>query len=540
MRQLKSHLSLAALLAGLAAAPAFGQLIKSVPPPPGPPGATPATPLKTDSTADDDDAARLLGSSFSSDAAGISFRIPAGFNRAITASTDEVGRYLSPDQTRIFSVRKLTLDQPAPLTTDRDAGRVSVGMLETVAGELARDEGFQKLRQDLVNLNGADAGLLAVLHAAGTKMLLTQVAVVRAADTLYYVMSYTSPAPSADADAMANDPAVRRDVATFSAVSGSVHLLDGTSLRLDQDARLFRTRTLFVNLTPARLKAALVPEQWLRLVKDGKDIGYSYEVEETGYGLPKKGERDEAGAPQDEGLRVGVRSRTRPEAGLQVDTETWQWATYDRKRELWSSIALVNRAGEKGGGKGGPAQKPTYTSEIGTMLWRDKPVAVPLLEGGKSGQMQVVDDHALKVIRSSASTTSPPIDRPLPPFYLPQVYGSLLPRLVAGPAGGPTTGSREKSYLFASFVTDNGEVMTRYVDVKPEREVTIDGKAVRAIPVEDKIGLDGSITTHYISPDGTYLGSINPDSKIEILPTDQASLAKRWGDANLTRPGAVK
>lgn len=535
MRQLTRHLSQAALLAGLAAAPASGQLIKSVPPPPGPPGAMPATPLRTDSTADDD-AARLLGSSFSSDAAGIGFRIPAGFNRAITASTDEVGRYLSPDQTRIFSVRKLTLDQPAPLTTDRDAGRVSVGMLETVANELARDEGFQKLRQDEANLNGADAGLLAVLHAAGTKTLLTQVAVVRAADTLYYVMSYTSPAPSADADAMESDPAVRRDVATFSAVAGSVHLLDGTSLRLDQDARLFRTRTLFVNLTPARLQAALVPEQWLRLVKDGKDVGYSYEVEETGYGLPKKGERDESGAPQDEGLRVGVRSRTRPEAGLQVDTETWQWATYDRKRELWSSIALVNRAGEKPL----PAPKPTYTSEIGTMLWRDKPVAVPLLEGGKSGQMQVVDDHALRVIRSSASTTSPPIERPLPPFYLPQVYGSLLPRLVTGPAAGPTADSREKTYLFASFVTDNGEVMTRYVDVKPEREVTIDGRTLRAIPVEDKIGLDGSITTHYISPGGKYLGSINPDSKIEILPTDQASLAKRWGDANLTRPGAVK
>ncbi len=522
-------LTACAVLAG----PAFGQLLHDVPPPPGK-VSVPAVQPETSATPDDD-AARLLGATFSSDAAGIAFRVPAGFQKAIPASTDEVGRYLSADQQRVFSVRKLTLNQPAPLTTDRADGKVSVGMLETVAGELGRDEGYQNLRQDVVNLNGADAGLLAILHAAGTKTLLTQVAVVRAADTLYYVMNLTSPAP-ADAAALSADPAVRADVATFAAVTDSVHLLDGTTLRLDQDARLYRTRTLFVNLTPQRLRDALVPQAWMRLVKDGKDIGYTYVVEEVAYGLPRKGDRDEAGAPQDEGVRVGIRSRTRPEAGLQVDAETWQWATYDRKRALWSNVAFITRAAEKGG----PKPRPTTTSEIGTVLWRDKPVAVPLLEGGRQGQMQMVDDHTLTVRRFAASTTSPPIERQLPPFYLPQVYGSLLPRLVAGPAGGTSAGGREQTYLFASFVTDNGEVMTRYVDVKPEREVTLDGKTFRAIPVEDRIGLDGSVTTHYVSRDGKYLGSINPDSNIQILPTDRATLEKRWGDADLTRPGAVK
>ena len=537
MRQIKLTLTLAALLA----APAAAQLIRDVPPPPsGAPAAAAKISAKPTATLEttEDDAARLLGETYASEAAGISFRSPKGFEKTPAAGTDEVARFLSPDQTRVFSVRKLVLDRPSPLTTDRADGGVRVGMLETVAGDIGSDAGTQKLRQDVVNLNGADAGLLAVLHAAGTKVLLTQVAVVRGADTLYYVVNLTSPAPSADPAALAADPAVRNDVATFDAAAASVKVLDGTDLRLDQDRRLFRTRTLFVNLTPQRLRDGLVPATYLRLIKDGKDIGYSYMVEEVGYGLPKKGDRAEEGGEQrDEGIRVGIRSRTRPEAGVQVDTETWQWATYDRKRETWSDVAIVTRAP---GAPGRSAPKPTYTSEIGTMLWRDKPVAVPLLQGGGGGKMQMVDDHTLTVHRSSQSNTAPSIERPLPPFYLPQVYGSLLPHLVSGPASGSTTGSREKTYLFASFVPDNGEVMTRYVDVKPEREVSLDGKMVRAVPVEDRIGLDGSVTTHYLSPDGVYLGSVNPESKIVILPTDAATLQKLWADADLSRPAGVK
>jgi len=41
---------------------------------------------------------------------------------------------------------------------------------------------------------------------------------------------------------------------------------------------------------------------------------------------------------------------------------------------------------------------------------------------------------------------------------------------------------------------------------------------------------------HYVSLEGKYLGSVNHDSKITILPTDAATLQKMWQNADLTRP----
>src|SRR5205814_8550627 len=120
----------------------------------------------------------------------------------------------------------------------------------------------------------------------------------------------------------------------------------------------------------------------------------------------------------------------------------------------------------------------------------------------------------------------------LPPFYLPQAMGHLLPRIL--PRWDP------KSYLFANYVPDLAEVAYRFVDVGPEQEVTLDGQKLHAISIKDRIGLEGSITTHYISPEGKYLGSTNVDSDITILPTDRATLEKVWKDAVLDRPAEVE
>jgi hypothetical protein len=63
---------------------------------------------------------------------------------------------------------------------------------------------------------------------------------------------------------------------------------------------------------------------------------------------------------------------------------------------------------------------------------------------------------------------------------------------------------------------------------------------MRAIPIEDRLGLDGSATTHYMNPDGVYLGSENKEQKLMILPTDAQTLTNIWKNANLTRPAGVE
>jgi hypothetical protein len=103
----------------------------------------------------------------------------------------------------------------------------------------------------------------------------------------------------------------------------------------------------------------------------------------------------------------------------------------------------------------------------------------------------------------------------------------MLPRLL--PLDRPVT------YLFQSYVSDQHEVVHRYVDVGFEKEVTIDGRKVKAIPVSDRIRLEGSPTVHYMTRDGKYLGSENVAAKVWILPTDRATLERLWKDADLRK-----
>ena len=77
----------------------------------------------------------------------------------------------------------------------------------------------------------------------------------------------------------------------------------------------------------------------------------------------------------------------------------------------------------------------------------------------------------------------------------------------------------------------------RYVDVGNELEVPLGGQRVRAVPITDRLGLQGSATIHYIDPQtNKYLGSVNNDSQISILPTDAQTLQQKWKNADLTRP----
>jgi hypothetical protein len=139
--------------------------------------------------------------------------------------------------------------------------------------------------------------------------------------------------------------------------------------------------------------------------------------------------------------------------------------------------------------------------------------------------------YRLNVRTWSRSNSAPPIDRELPPWYLPQAIGHLLPRLV--PLNEPRT------FLFGSFVREKQEVMSRYVDVERARNVVFDGKTILVVPIKDRIGMEGSPTYHYLTPAGTYVGSENEEARIVILPADEATLRRLWPDADLRAPSPV-
>jgi hypothetical protein len=251
----------------------------------------------------------------------------------------------------------------------------------------------------------------------------------------------------------------------------------------------------------------------MRLQRDGKDIGYTYVIEEA----------DIQGAH--EGIKVGIRSRSYPDGGTQVDGETWYFVSTDRKHETWSNLVWLQNL---------KTRKSEQFTEFGSSDRRLKRFVDHQLPEGdakdpKQPPVVEVEPYTLHVQSVGQTGNAEPVDRQLAPWYLPQALGHLLPRIVPR--------SQPKTYMFATYVSDRREVMARYVDIGAEQEVELGGTRVRAVPVSDRVGIEGSSTVHYMSPEGRYLGSVNKDSKITILPTDSATLQQIWKNkADLSRP----
>jgi hypothetical protein len=350
----------------------------------------------------------------------------------------------------------------------------------------------------------------------GASGYLVQQAAIQANDQLYYLLTMNSPGAKTAKAAETDDPNEKAAADAFKQMLDSVKLLDRSIIKDDQNERLYRTRAFFVTLNARKLRETIIPEQWMRLRREGKDIGYTYIVEEP----------DNAGGS--DGIKIGIRSRSYPDPNSQVDGETWFYVTGDRRHENWSNLVWIQNLA---------AHTSDQMAEIGSSdrrVTRAADESDLIAKGDKNDpnqpKVRVSDVYTLNVQAVGKSAAVAPINRSLPPFYLPEAVGHLLPRLL--PRREP------KTFLFATYVSDRREVMMRYVDVGTEKEVELDGQRVMAVPISDRVGLEGSVTIHYVSPEGKYLGSVNKDSKITVLPTDAATLQKMWANADLSRPRA--
>ncbi len=453
----------------------------------------------------------LLGGHFESAAAGISFHTPIDC-RQVRGNGEEIARFIDEKKSWELVAAKTVTKEPLPLTAAEKFK--SSGLLEIVVSQIRNSNpGAEILREDVTNVNQSKAALIAARLTVGTQRKLLQQVIIQSSDRLYYTIALTSPAGKKPTDESEADPGEKLAVDTFSELVDSIKLMDLAAVRADQDERLFRTRAFYVSLTPARIKQALVPEQWLRLVRDGKDVGYTYIIEEA----------DAQGASQ--GVKVGVRSRTMPDANTQVDGETWYFVSFDRRHETWSNLAAAEDR---------KTANKSNMSEIGASDAITKNVLNNNLQIGVANDprqpaVEAIDLYDLTVTKAGKQTNSAPLKMRLPPYYLPQALGHLLPRLV--PLNAP------KTYMFYTYVSEQGRVMARYVDVGREQSVTLAGQKLNAIPITDRIGLEGSAIIHYMSPQGKYLGSLNADTQLTILPSDGDALQKIWANnINLTRP----
>ncbi len=471
---------------------------------------------------------KLAAEPFSGPSAGISFHPPAGLKEIPTSgAVEQIVSYsnrLEPGQkeTTTLVVSRVIPGKPTPLVAPRKSER---GMLDIYENELSTPPmSATILRSDTMNAGkdgSVNVGMLACRYTAGPQRFLRQRAVVEGAlapnergekvGAYFYVFDYTIPTSKAkdDVDDSENkiDPDERAAVETFRQLLDSIELVDLQKINKEVTERLFRTRTLLVNLTPHKIQATVVPQRVCLIIQNGKEIGYSY-VEQSWE--PRESQ---------EGFVVSMRICTFPATGDRTEAVAEMFCTADRKYESWVSVAY----GEKDVKKDGKSVlQRDELHEVGFLAHeqtrvldeRDGTTMQPKDHvDAKQPPVRIIDHNTLTVQQHSTTTKDAPVEREVPPYYIPQAFSQMLPQLL------PLT--EAKSYCFAAWVGgDRREVMRRFVDVELERKVNLRGQSVRVIPVKDRIGYEGQPTYHYFSLQGRYLGSVNESAGKAIFVSD--------------------
>lgn len=484
----------------------------------------------------------LLGKPFTSASSGIGFQPPAGSrqiqpkgeNQIVEFDTDIrdwsliVSKMPPPPRDQVLTTRNghtgtpyIVTDAPVfPHTQPTTRSVTDPGVMEQYLNQLKISYGVLDIRRnETINAGRSgliDMGVIAVQYTIGGQRQLKQIAIVQANPRQFYVLELTSPGSDNP-----DSPLLRDAAATFGEITDSVVLNDQSPLREEQNTRIIHTGVLFAHWTEANIDAVLLPQRYLRIVRNGKDVGYVYATEQ-----PMK----EAGSPA---VRIAMRIHHDDGIAKPTDSQTIMISTidYHHTHEQWSTLLTVPNPNNP---------KPDEYSEIGASDYTaDIPVPAAPGTATATGGFALTSRYNLTVTGSLPDTGPEHRDIALPRWYLPQALQYLLPRIVmhntAGNAG---------EYLFYTWVPSTHEVMLLYCDVLPANRLRFNGQMVTAIQIKTHITLDGPVTTDYIDLAGNYLGAEsdrvdakNITTQELVVPCDADTLTKIWGHPNLTNPG---
>ena len=507
----------------------------------------------------------LLGPKFTSHVHGIEFRPPRDCTRIDKTAPDSIVEFDRDDynwQLKVWSVR---LQRSLTLSVHKDQfGTEQDGVMEITLANIKRQSpDVEVLRDEVINVGRVRVGIIAVRYeTAAHDRRFTQQAIVEAPDAddrLYYFLDLSGPGkPQLESNDVVN-PAEKLAYDTFGQVVDSIVLLDRTNLVDFQRQSLYGTMGLFVLWNAdnsAMVRSALLSEQYRRIIKDGQDVGYQHVVEEF---------EPNTKSPESSILKIGVRSHLSSAPSQQSpgqalssrgqaiwDTETWMFSSADRKHEHWKTAARCT----DDRGRLIDSYSQVGVSDEQTKAFAIQPRPTPdgsllpeerdnnALRGGPLGQgnVDIESRRTLEVNTTHQTTQLNPFHLDVPVFYVPQAFSYLLPEILP---------LKPKSYMFATFVPNTpdsspaaaiGNVMARYVEVLPIRHVKFRGQEFDAVPITDKITLDGPVTTFYLSIDGKFLGSTasipagDLTTTLEVVPTDVQTLGHIWNRPDLSAP----
>jgi hypothetical protein len=490
----------------------------------------PATlPASAGASDESKDSMLLASEPFISEATGVSFRPPAGCKNQGN-DPQYVASYSDDSRKWLLRVTEATFPNPVQLLTVKDKNQQPVqGLLAyTVAQFKAAEPGGEILRgdagDDVVNVGSYSVGLIAMRYVQAGQTWLRQQAMLQVNDQLYYVFSLVTPGGD-------GDDQEKTAVETFSALIDTIKVLDRTQIKADQNQRLYRTRALFLYWTKDKFNSILIPKQYFRILKNGKDVGYTFTEELSD--RPDLVEITNPGVVAFE-RTAQVESNN---AGIvqQTGAEIFQYISYDRKFEQWTRTVLLHLTTSKG-------LEETYATEFGNSIQErrrafGKDIGVPDPKDPHAPATREYEVHHLDVTVSGKEQNTQPVHKDLPPFYLPQAGWHFLPRLVVDKA---LSNDSPRTYLFAVYVNDKRELMMLYVDVSTEQDVVFAGHQVHAVTVTERLGLEGSPIVHYVTPDGKYLGSEDRKAHLVTVASSDHEVTTIWPTADFTLPDKLK
>jgi hypothetical protein len=481
----------------------------------------------------------LLGKLFNSTSAGIAFKPPAASRMVQPKSEDQFVEFdsdLRPGWVMIGSKMPTFKDDTVLTTSNGNPGVPIVvtdppksphaspttrvvyipGVLEQYLEAEKRSYGvLDVFRSDTINAGQTgtvNIGVLAFQYTIGGQRQLKQVALVQSDPRNFFVLDLTTPGSDNP-----DSPLLQQAAATFSQMMDSIVLVDQSPLLDDQNRRILHTEALYGSWTEAGIDAVLLPQRYLRIIRDDKDVGYVYATEK-----PFKANGMAA-------VRIAMRIHNQTPGGA-TDSQTIMISTvdYHHSHEQWQTLLRVPNLKN-------PA--PDEYSEIGATDYSAN-IPVPVAPGSGGG-FKMTSKYTLTVTGSLPDTGPEHRDIDLPPFYLPQALQYLLPRIIQHSAG------KGGNYMFYSWVPSTHEVMALYCDVLPADRVRFNGQMVTAFQVKTHIGLQGPVTTDYIDNlTGKYLGAqsdrVDENNKTTqeiVVPCDADTLTKIWTHPNLTDPG---
>ncbi len=542
----------------------------------------------------------LLGPTFTSRLDGVSFRPPAGGIEIRQLDSGEVVRFQYAERTWTLVVKSVVNSARLPLSAP-GMGPTGVGptgvaapvtnLLDTAADQLTNRAGQPAtlLRKEVVNVGPRPVGLVEARDGAGINRVFTQLALVPDGRAHYFLLQMVSPGQDPAVPGLAGPAGLAQENDArqqFRRSLATVAVLDHASFRAEQKEWLLNTRGLWVQIDAKQVTSAVLPVHFMRIVRDGKDIGYVQinERVEQHHGqdgvlicLREHIETPAAPAPAAPAAAANAPGQTpgvdlpgptpagrgaAPDAApagppqpSQLDRDARFFVSFDRAHEDWTAVTRVNNqpgsdlitmgnsdtvvhralnvTAVQQAGPGAGGQPPVLSRSVDTLQVDDFREAMRVPRTAPANGAAPAPAPAAAAARLPGEVrTGVPIQQPLPPYYLPQAMGQMLPRLV--PANQP------KSYLFAFYVAEQRKVLLRYVDVGQQKEVELDGQRVQAVPISDRIGADGAVTVHYVTRAGNeWLGSVSEDGKLQVFPTDEHQLAGLWkGFAVLPEPPA--